>query len=231
MLFPTHATCTGCTLHTTCKSVGLPTIHIPDSLPPSSTTPALIFIGRTPSIADDIASRPYSDDTGIVFGTHDEGIYLDTYPLRSLASIYATNIVRCYAPPTYTLSPTRHGAPCSPHTLSDLATLLTTHANAPLILCSLGAESAAFTARYIFHTPKPYPTLATLFSSPLSTHTIPSHPTRPIHWMATYHPAYYLRDPNILPTIEDHLHHLHAFLTGTLLSPSPPTLTPPGPPP
>lgn len=217
-VFHRNPACEECDLHRHARSPCIPTIHLKDSLPPTPTTDAVVFLGQNPGFHEDEACVPFIGKSGSLL----RDVMIPGISLTSLASIYFTNTARCYTPAD---SPPkdRHYKLCSSLYLpQDLAWICTLHLSARVLLVALGAPAAKWLTHY-FTGEKP--TQKSCFTSQARPVTLPSFPFT-CHLFATYHPAAVLRDHNLLHVVHDHLQIISDFLTGNAPTPSKPRIVP-----
>lgn len=234
---PTRASCTRCELHTVARSVGTPSLHLPDSLPPSPKVSPVIFVGRNPGPKEDEQGLPFVGPSGALvrggrLGKRDvPGVYVDGFCFRERASVYVTNTVRCYthdnAVPT-----NPHATACFPYLIEDLRTILEAHAPSPAYIVLLGGYAVSqFTKRCLGKSES----LNDAFRDngrhvhlcPPDLESVePSDTTHPCYVFFTYHSTYLLRYPNARATVVDHLRLLSDHLANALPPVSAPTITP-----
>ncbi len=244
---PIHTACTLCPLHQTAKHVGIPGRWIPNTLPPSPGTPAVVFLGRNPDKTDNDWGEAF-------FGTRGKLLingYIKGSGLDRLASCYVLLPVRCFTPNDATPNWKRNVKPCFPYTLSDLQEIFSCHhslqqvailgeENTPLpispisslgiskdttkraIVCLGGVASQAFVG------------LALAESRPDNQTESFRNNGREVEWCGfslflvhTYHPNYYLRTPSCATAIEDHMQMLVDWINGKIVVPSEPKLVRP----
>jgi len=112
---PSHPTCTLCPLHTVATHVGISTHYLPGSLPPSPSTPCVLFLGQNPGFNEDRVGTPFIGKSGQLL----QHAYIDGIHLRTLASIFLANTARCYH--LHGEGPTNsHYRACRPYLLPDL---------------------------------------------------------------------------------------------------------------
>lgn len=234
--------CTLCDLHSQARNVGIPTRHLPTSLPTSPTTPHVLFLGRNPGYFEDIGGECFVGKSGEILR---EG-YIKPLRLDSLACILLSNVCRCYTTDDAPPSISRHIRPCfEAHTLSELR-LLAPHCPTLYLVC-LGEQSTSAVLRFLlgrkstpqkeafalnghtFTTPEAY---AKTTSLPL--------PTLTFTLISTYHPSAIYRagqssDGTALSryiyAVDSHMALLHRLLTTASRPLSEPTIVPPFPPP
>lgn len=252
--FPSHAQCTACELHLLpaqyaeegkpLYAIGVPTIHLSDSLAPSPTTPAIVFVGQNPGYLEVQHNVPFIGESGIIFrggyvsptmepsypgnarrDTFHPGAYLDADPaIRPLASIYVTNAVRCWTVNNDKPKWKDHHKPCHQHLLTDLTTILALHSKASkvLIVC-LGSPASKHILQLLLG--EKAPRQQDLFKQQARLYTLrdplPHAQVRVFH---TYHPAYIIRNPQAAHTVARHMRLVHALLTDTLPSPTTPAM-------
>lgn len=244
--FPARPYCTICDLHESAKHPGIATIY-ERSLAPTPLTPAVIFIGQNPGYDEDIFNEPFVGRSGVQIRggtlrkmgnrieacrpsdahavTIPNGAYIDGIGLRSLASIYLTNIVRCTTLRNATPTASQCKS-CFPYTRIDIETIMQTHHSAPVCLLFISAPAVAAVYKHLFKRKVNQNQSFTLNGTSIL------HPTlrRPLHLFSTYHPAYELRNHNARIAIQNHLLLLRDFLLGKKpLSTTPTIITPRGP--
>lgn len=213
-LIPSKPACTACDLHSCAKNVGIPSRHLPTSMPSSPRNAVLIVLGMNPGAQEDRAGECWIGPSGQLL----TGPYLQGSGVIDLASVYLCNIARCISPGG-TPKPL-HYRTCLTNTLSDINTILDFHAPAKsrAILCA-GADplryfSKTFQKKHMYQ-PDGFKAQGML---------IPTLPRT--HLFATYHPAAVLRDPGLIHPVSDHMALIAAFLTGDLARPSAPIIRP-----
>lgn len=268
---PSRPTCTACPLHLTAKSVGVPSIWLPTSLPPGEG-PIVIMLGRNPGRQENDANEPFVGKSGAILKKG----YIASSGLDKLATIYLFNTVRCFTPADKEPAWATHVRKCFPHTLEDLRTVFTRPSlpfasNSTLpkslgvptpltstsgcsrtatpssprklsVVCLGGMASRAFVALALGE--KPPKSQAEAFrnnarvvslSSPPAT-SVPSGDPAPtvnrsttsdLFLLHTYHPSYYLRNPNCGQSIQEHTTLLTDWLQDRLVTPSRPILVKP----
>ena len=219
--FPRHSTCTLCSLHTVAKSIGIPTTYLPSSLPPSPSTPAVVFLGMNPGFQEDQAGEPFIGPSGQLL----RGPYIQGISLESRASVFLTNTARCFHVEGDN-PPARCFKACFPHTLADLR-LLSPHCSELIVVC-LGANAAS-NLHFFLGVPKV--NLASALSLQGHQYPLPPLPsTSLVRVFTTFHPAYVLRERKRIHAVADHLQILSSHLSGLSPSPSRPSFIPPRPP-
>lgn len=164
-LFPPRPDCTLCPLHTRCRSPGIALHLLPESLPPSIHTPAVLFIGQNPGFNEDRLATPFVGATGRFLRT----IYIPGIHLTRLATIYVTNTARCYHRDGDGPAPSHYKA-CRSYLLPDLHTLSALHPSHPLLLITLGAPATTHTYALLG---RPRVTLTSSFKHQLSRFPLP----------------------------------------------------------
>lgn len=135
---PSRSTCTLCPLSTFARSIGIGCHHLPSSLPPTPSTPALLIIGQNPGYHEDTRATPFIGKSGELL----QGPYLSGVSLPSLCSIFVTNTARCYHRDGDGPSNAHYRA-CRPYLFDDIRALLP-HCSRLFILC-LGAPATTHT--------------------------------------------------------------------------------------
>lgn len=245
---PIHTACTLCPLHQTAKHVGIPGRWIPNTLPPSPGTPAVVFLGRNPDKTDNDWGEAF-------FGTRGKLLingYIKGSGLDRLASCYALHTSRCFTPTDTPPNWKRHVKPCFPYTLSDLMEIFSCHAASPAPAVGIGASA---TPPLTLGIPCVLPAkksgkLAVVCLGGVASQAFvglalaeprPDNQTesfrnngREVEWCGfslflvhTYHPNYYLRTPSCATAIEDHMQMLVDWINGKIVVPSEPKLVRP----
>jgi uracil-DNA glycosylase family 4 len=214
-LLPAKPTCVGCDLHSGAKNVGIPSRHLPTSLPPDSSNPVVIVIGMNPGTQEDRAGECWIGPSGQLLA----GPYLTGSTVSSLATVYLCNVARCVSPGGKPKP--AHYRTCFANTLLDITTILDHHHASPAraILCA-GADPVTYLSRTFQKKAMSQQDAfrAQGMSIPTLTRT---------HLFATYHPAAVLREPGLIHPVADHLALLRNFLTGDLARPTAPLIRTP----
>ena len=64
ILLPAHPSCTECELHSGARNPGVPSVHLPESLPFSRTTPVVAVLGMNPGLQEDRTNTPFVGPSG-----------------------------------------------------------------------------------------------------------------------------------------------------------------------
>lgn len=178
--------CTLCPLHQQATKPGVPTTLLPSSLPPSPSTPAIVFLGQNPGHVEDRVGQPFIGPSGLLV----RNLFIPSFSLASSATIYLANAARCHttddAPPRAS-----HLKACMlNHGLADLTYLAASHCSLDVIC--LG--SAAITG-----ISKLFSVKLTLAAARRSPRRFLKHPSSPLSILlsATFHPAFLLRAPHM----------------------------------
>ena len=163
--FPPDPSCVRCPLHTVARSVGIPTHLLPESRPPSPSTPAVLIIGQNPGHTEDRTGTPFVGPTGRLLRT----VYVPGVHLHTLATIYVSNTARCYHRDGDGPKPAVYSA-CRSHLLPDLHLLASLHPLHPLLLITLGAPATTHTYALLG---RPKVTLTSSFKHQLSAFPLP----------------------------------------------------------
>jgi uracil-DNA glycosylase family 4 len=221
-MFKTHGNCVSCPMHEFPRSVGMATHHLAWSLPPGPETPAIVMIGQNPGYQEDREGIPFVGPSGRLV----RDVYIKGTSLHTRSAIYLTNICRCA---TEANSPPRLSnlKACAPYTLRDLDIITYEHNSAKVLVLCLGAPAVNGFFKYVLQQ-KGSVSLKQGFS--LNGETVLLHfveMSAPLQFFCTYHPAYLLRDPRMISTIHDHLGLVSDCLSGTMASPSAPSVIAP----
>lgn len=252
---PIHTACTLCPLHQTAKHVGIPGRWIPNTLPPSPGTPAVVFLGRNPDKTDNDWGEAF-------FGTRGKLLingYIKGSGLDRLASCYVLLPVRCFTPNDATPNWKRNVKPCFPYTLSDLQEIFSCHTQSTCpdrdlnenkncevstkwpssqeqpvgLISGYGALRAAIVCLGGVAS-QAFVGLALAESRPDNQTESFRNNGREVEWCGfslflvhTYHPNYYLRTPSCATAIEDHMQMLVDWINGKIVVPSEPKLVRP----
>jgi uracil-DNA glycosylase family 4 len=194
--------------------VGVPSRHLPTSLPSIPTNPVVIVLGMNPGNQEDRANECWIGPSGQLL----TGPYLQGSGVIDQASVYLCNIARCVSPGGKPKP--AHYRTCITNTISDINSILDYHAPAKsrAILCAGADPVTQFTRTF----QKKAMSQQDAFRA--QGMLIPSLPRT--HLFSTYHPAAVLREPGLIHPVSDHMALLFAFLTGKLAKPSLPTIVP-----
>lgn len=214
-LLPAKPSCTACDLHSSAKNVGIPSRHLPTSLPPDPTNPVVIVIGMNPGTQEDRAGECWVGPSGQLLA----GPYLTGATITTLASVYLMNVARCVSPGGKPKP--AHYRTCFTNTWFDIHAILEHHSpsRSRAILCA-GADPVTHLSRTWSKR-----ALSQQEAFRVQGMTIPS--LSRCHLFATYHPAAVLREPGLIHPVADHMALLRNFLTGDLARPSVPTIRTP----
>jgi uracil-DNA glycosylase family 4 len=214
-LLPAKPSCTACDLHSSAKNVGIPSRHLPTSLPPDPTNPVVIVIGMNPGTQEDRAGECWIGPSGQLLS----GPYLTGSGINSLATVYLCNVARCVSPGGKPKP--AHYRTCFGNTLADIQAILEHHipATARAILCA-GADP-------VTHLSRTWSKRALSQQDAFRTQGIAIPTLSRTHFFATYHPAAVLREPGLIHPVADHMALLRNFLTGELARPSAPLIREP----
>jgi uracil-DNA glycosylase family 4 len=214
-LLPAAPACTACDLHSAAKNVGIPSRHLPTSLPPDPTNPVVIVIGMNPGTQEDRAGECWIGPSGQLLS----GPYLAGSGVDKLATIYLCNVARCVSPGGKPKP--AHYRTCFGKTLLDIIAILEHHApsHARAIMCA-GADPVTYLSRTFQK--KAMSQQEAFRAQGMAIPTMPR-----THFFATYHPAAVLREPGLIHPVADHMALLSSFLTGDLARPSAPTIRTP----
>jgi hypothetical protein len=117
-LLPAKPSCTACDLHSSAKNVGIPSRHLPTSLPPDPTNPVVIVIGMNPGTQEDRQGECWIGPSGQLLS----GPYLTGSAITSIATVYLCNVARCVSPGGKPKP--AHYRTCFSNTLLDIAAIL-----------------------------------------------------------------------------------------------------------
>lgn len=221
--FPRHSDCRLCPLATTegINHIGIPTIHLPDSLAPAAHVPAVVFIGQNPGYEENEIGEPFVGKSGSWLR---EG-YIDGISLRPRASVYLTNAVRCWTLNDKKPHATKHIKPCLPHTLADLKAIC--HAHSQVILILIGSVSAQAIWKLLGGQKK-----MSMQSAFKRNGSVVQWEGHTLYLFTTFHPAFLAREggANYIHSVHNHLQLVSDLLAGTPATPSTPNLVAPFPP-
>lgn len=219
-LFPSHAGCTSCELHTLdIKHVGVPSEHLPTSLPPSPEVVPVLVVGQNPGYNEDVANRPFVGKSGdMVRGRGTVPSLFLPSSVLARTSVYLSNLVRCFHQSTEPLK-ARWISPCRPYLLHDLRRIAYIHDRRPIIY-TLGGPAA--THIYKLGGRKDV-NLNAAVNSQFTDLVIDGIK---VTVFSTYHPAYLLRQHNIVHAIQGHLDLLVSYIEDRMPQPSKPSIVP-----
>lgn len=201
----------------------MPTEHLPTSLPPHPSARPILVVGQNPGHTEDEQGRPFVGKSGdLVRGRAQiPSVFLPPSILSS-HPVYLSNLVRCFHQSTEPLK-ARWIRPCSPYLVHDLRRIAHIHEPDPLIY-TLGGPAATGVYRLanIKHN------LSSAINNQFTPVTIDGIRASVF---STYHPAFLLRNKNIIHPIKDHLTLLIQYLEDRMPTASQPHIIPPRRPP
>jgi len=151
----------------------------------------------------------------------DTGGYVDGIGLRSRASVYLANAVRCWTVGDKKPKP-KHLKACLPYLIADLEAIAAVHSLTVLIL--MGDTAVQCWHKYHLGTKGEKLSLNRAFSLNGSLHPLPSG--LEVVTFATYHPAYVLRSVNYGYAVHDHMEMVNRLLDGIITPRSKPRIVP-----
>lgn len=206
-------TCTACELHQGAQSPGIPTIHYENSLPPGPSTPWVLFVGQNPGSHENQSGVPFSGESGTLL----RKVLIDPTPLPHIASIYLTNIARCWSGPVTFKK--NWAQVCSGHTVCDIDTLDHSARGTVAAIVALG-NPAIHTLSNAFYK-KPY-SLKTISS--INGTSLPY--LHNIAFFGSINPVIVLDKRSAITDLIDTITLVHDHLTGNLLKPTRPNIHP-----
>lgn len=136
-----------------------------------------------------------------------------------LITTYVGNAARCFT--AADTVPPRAFTKCASHLRRDLESLLSFHSAVHLL--ALGAPAASSLLKILGVKGA---TLTSAFTMNGRVFHLPSHPSVPITFFATYHPAHILRNNNMIRPLSDHIALILRHLTSALPPLTSPRLLP-----
>ena len=158
---------------------------------------ALLILGEAPGREEDLQRCPFVGQSGQLLRRE----YVDKHKLADYADIYLTNVVRCRPPDNRTPKPKEINAHW-PYTIADIGAL--SKAYKRVIVLAVGA-TAAKTVTYCSLTDS-----LKLQGAEVQVGANVAH----VHFFATWHPAFILRDRSATASLDTHLDCLVRFLGG-----------------
>jgi len=242
LLHPPIPSCMSCDLHNQGdgipKSVGIPTRHLDTSLPPLSSNPALIYVGRNPGAQEDERGQFFVGKSGHLL----QASIIGGISAQSKASIYLTNAVKCYTVNNDN-PPARSYTACSTYLLSDIISILTHHKDAAVrVLVLLGGEAVKYVHERVLAVrglslKKGFSDQLQCYNSVIDPDTAPikgqprPHISVPsFRVICMYHPSFLLRNPNAIHPTVGHNQLVLDALSGISVAPTPPVIEPTRPP-
>jgi uracil-DNA glycosylase len=217
----------------------------------------VVLLGRNPGNNEDKQNRPFIGRSGKALRLGYLAATEQNPSPLSLASIYYFNTVRCFTVADAEPNWKNHVKPCWPHTTTDLHEIIKCHKPTavslvsgistvsvepvPMPMTSM-TKSTALSMRVAVVclgklASQAFVGLALHEPKPKSQGECFRNNAREVVWegnklflLHTYHPAYYLRNPNSGQAIQSHMLMLTDWLRGNLAAPSQPRLIPPRPP-
>jgi len=222
------ANCQRCDLHEYAKSVCVPTVF-EESLPlpqiydywcdeeSLDATSVVIFVGQNPGVQEDQETKPFVGRSGQIVKT----AYIDGINLRSRASIYLTNGVRCHTQANEAPKP-KHYRECATFLSRDIHGIFRSYGpHAKRVVITLGAPSTASFYKNILEGHRM--SLAESFNHNGKVHSMGPYQ---FHLFSTYHPAAVLRNNNLINTVHSHMQLVSDCLDNTMATPSEPEIVP-----
>ena len=218
---PQHPDCTRCELHEEANSVGIATVHYPESLHHSKDTPVVFFIGQNPGFFEDQACEPFVGKSGQLVKSG----YIEAMGLHERATIYLGNGVRCHTTANAAPKPVNYRE-CNQHLIQDLQ-LIASQPHKELIIFTLGAPATASFHKNIISGEKVL--LTASFNKNGESCSPEEHKIERVGTLtmfSTYHPAAVLRSKQLILSVKDHLSLMIDYISGTMASPTTPSIVP-----
>lgn len=206
--------CKACELHTGALNPGVPSMHLPESLPPAPTTPVVAVLGMNPGYQEDRSNKPFVGPSGRML----KEVYLKH--IIPHATVILMNTARCYTPASTPPKP-RHFRTCfnwARREFESISDFL--HPNTPRFLLCTGAHAIGTVTKFL--TAK-----AWSLSSAFTKQGTPTNVWGDWQLFTTFHPAAVLRDGNLMHPVSDHMTLLHSAITGSMPVASSPSLVTP----
>ncbi len=237
--FSNDPSCEACDLFTEAHHVCVPTIWMPDSLPPTPQTRALFVIGQNPGYWEDERGEPFIGDSGKML----RGAYLDAdfnicaqrpagqAALRHRRTIYLSNAGRC-GPESCDRDKVYNT--CLPlYLIPDLIQVCKFHTDVTILVISAKAVTALFkwagikgvNQRDSFNNQGRKISIPLIHNPNVEVECKDSQKVEvPVY--SSYHPAAVARYPNYGLAVNDHLQLLCNHLDGLTPKLHLPTITP-----
>lgn len=221
VLLPARPGCTLCELHAGRQSPGIPSEHIErregeEGGRGAGVGQALLIVGQNPGLVEDRRGRPFQGRSGEIVRQ------VIIPPIRTQApglEIYVGNVARCATSSKTVIRPKCYKA-CLPFLSADITALLGVYS--PLFILALGAPAATHLLKDLTGSKV---TQKEAFSM---NGTVLDHPCvhKPVVFFATYHPAFILRKPAMLPVLVDHTEMLIRHISGLTTPTTQPSIIP-----
>ena len=215
ILQPAQPSCTACELHAQARNPGVPSVHLPTSLPFSSTTPLVAVLGMNPGLQEDKVNQPFVGPSGRLL----KEVYLKH--ITPLAHIVLLNTARCYTHSATPPKPKQFRTCFSTYSTLDLTSLASALSpTTPRILLACGAHALSTITKFTS-------SKAWSLTSAFTRQGTPTNLWGDWQLFTTFHPAAVLRDGNLLHPVSDHMTLIHSALVGQMPVASSPNLVPP----
>jgi len=204
--FPRHSNCTLCDLHDGANHVGIPTVHMEESLAPALDTPALIILGQNPGYHEDShpIGLPFVGPSGQLL----RQVYLDAKingkTLLERMCVYLSNAARCGPD-----SITREGPynACIPYFVDDVKKIAKVHDKVYLLICA----AKGVTALWKYELGEKNYTQKNSFNNQNCVVDIGGCQ---VTCFSTFHPAAIMRQNRLIHVVNDHLQLMCNCLDG-----------------
>jgi uracil-DNA glycosylase family 4 len=210
-------------MHNEALNVGIATEWMPNSLPPSPTTPAVAFVGQNPGSNEDRTRRNFvatRRSAGAILRT----VYIDGIALRKRASVYLANAAKCG--PRSTTAVGVYNA-CAPYLKTDLSMIVDAHKNAKTAAVFVSAP--AVRAFFKLLTGEKMSQKDSLHHQGRILDLGSLYVARPLYFFSSYHPMYLNRGRKgeFILAVRDHMDLVSRFLDDRLVEPLPLVVAPP----
>ncbi len=156
----------------------------------------LMFVGEGPGVDEESAGLPFSGRSGQLLDK-----MIEAMGLKREEEVYLTNVVKC-RPPDNRNPEANEISTCLPYLEAQIAMVN------PEIIVALGSVAS----QSLLKTDRPIGKLRGNFNSEAS---LTRHDKKPISVMATYHPAFLLRNPDMKKPVWDDLKKVMEKLAST----------------
>ena len=212
-LLPPNPTCRECELgNDTLNNPGVPTIHVPESLPKEPNNPCLIILGQNPGFQEDRENRPFIGKSGdFVRRTilNHEGLNLN-----ATHTIYLANVARCCSPAGFNIKVSSYNTCWSLHSEIDFNRIIAHH-NSHIRVIALGKPASIRVYQLVHPKKSPGTKIQDYFNC---NGTLGAHHTlgKQLKLFFTFHPAAILRENKLAIPYSDHLELIKRHITNVL---------------
>lgn len=182
----------------------------------------MVFVGQNPGFNEDRRNEPFVGRAGLK-ARGPTASYASSLNLFERATLYLTNIARCWTPSENPPTKRQYKTCRSLYLAPDLAQIFRLHSNR--VVVALGAPAATHLHALCGHKEVSFATARAKPGRLLTLTLAQEQFTFPI--FAVYHPSYLNRVPTLQAEVAEQLAAIGDWMNGITLSPSTPWMVPP----